>query len=322
MPEGSGIDGSVSKIKFIVAYFAIYVIWGTTYLCISFSLETLPPFFICTVRFLIAGLVLILYARHKGCALPTKEQWVIAAKCGVLSFFISYGTLTWAQRTIPSSVAALIISLEPAWFVLIDWLLFGGPRPTKKIAFAQSLGFVGCALLVLAAPTDASGTGVSYNRYILAGLSLLICNFTWVYGSLLSRSPASHPDPTMASGLQMFTGGIALLAASLISGDFAHLGGASLKSALSLLYLTAFGSLFAYSAFVFLLRTQPSARVAAHTFVNPIIAVALGWAFAGEAISPRTLVAAALVIASVILTTYAKPSKKQGTERSKWTQND
>lgn len=310
MPEGPKIDGSISKIKLAVAYFAIYIIWGTTFLCITFSLETLPPFFICTFRFLVAGLVLILYARHKGCAVPTKEQWVVAAKCGVLSFFISYGTLTWAQKTIPSSVAALIISLEPAWFLLIDWLLFKGPSPTKKIAFAQSLGFVGCAILVLAEPAGAASANAPYSRYILAGLSLLICNFTWVYGSLLSRSPSSHPDPTMASGLQMFTGGLALLAASIFSGDFAHLGGASFKSVLSLLYLTAFGSLFAYSAFVFLLRTQPSARVAAHTFVNPIIAVTLGWAFAGEEVTARTLVASGLVIVSVILTTYAKPLKE------------
>lgn len=294
-----------------MSYLAIYIVWGSTYLAIRLSLETLPMFFISTVRFLTAGSILILYARLSGCAKPTPANWIIATKSGLLSFFISFGLLTWAQRVLPSSVAALIISLEPAWFVILDWLCFSGKRPTSRIVLAQLIGFTGCALLIFAEPPGETSGAIAQGNYTLSALAVLGCGFAWVYGSLLSRSSASHPNPTMASGMQMFAGGVAFLAAATLTGDFAKLGDASLRSVSALAYLIVFGSLFAYSSYVFLLRTQPTPKVAAHTFVNPIVAVILGWAIAGERITPIMLVAAVLVVISVILTVYANPGKKQ-----------
>ncbi len=296
-----------SKIRTAVSYSAIYVVWGTTYLAISISLETLPVFFISSVRFLVAGGVLLLYSAYRGCARPTKANWIVAFQSGFLSFFVAFGVLTWAQQTLPSSVAALIIALEPAWFVLLDWWFFKGSAPSGRIVLAQVIGFVGVSLLIFSGPSDGALTGAGGNLYAIAALAVLFSGFAWVYGSLLSRSPHSHPDSTAASGLQMFAGGAALFVASVLSGDYENLAGASLRSVLALLYLIVFGSLFAYSAYVFLLRTQPASRVAAHTFVNPIVAVALGWAFAGERITGAVLLSACLVIGSVILTIYARP---------------
>ena len=294
-----------SKLRLVISYFAIYVIWGSTYLGIKIALESVPLFFIGGSRFTLAGLIMMGIALMRGCPKPNAANWRIAAKSGLLSFFLAFGVLTWSQRALPSSIAALIISLEPIWFVLMDWLFFGGPRPGWKVYLAQAFGFLGCALLVLTEPASSAETGISQMRYVLSVLGVVVCGLSWVYGSLLSRSPDSHSDTAMASGMQTFTGGAALLAVSLISGEFAHLGGITFRSGAAMIYLALFGSVFAYSAFVFLIRTQPSSRVAAHTFVNPIIAVILGWFFAGEPITPIVIAAAALIIVSVVLTIYA-----------------
>lgn len=302
--------GADSRIRVILSYFAIYVVWGSTYYAISVSLETLPVFFISSTRFLAAGTILIAWSLRKGAHAPTLANWVVAAKSGFLSFFCAFGLLTWAQQILPSSFAALIISLEPAWFVLLDWMCFGGAKPGRRVVLAQIVGFAGCAMLIFSEPTTPAAQAAPKMHYALSAMAVVVCSFVWVYGSLLSRSPDAHKDSTMASGIQMFSGGVALLAGTLLNGDYLALGGASLHSVLALLYLIFFGSVFAYSAFVFLLRTQPSAKVAAHTFVNPIVAVAIGWSLAGEAVTPNVLVAACLVVVSVILTIYAKPPEK------------
>ena len=301
-----------SKLRLILSYFAIYVVWGSTYLGIKIALETAPMFFVGASRFTVSGLFLMGCALWRGCRIPTAANWKIAAKSGLLSFFVAFGVLTWAQKSLPSSIAALIISLEPIWFILMDWLFFGGPRPGWRIYAAQAFGFLGCALLIMAEPDSQSVTGVSQLSYILSALGVVLCGLAWVYGSLISRSPDSHSDTTMASGMQMLTGGAALTAASLMNGELAQLGGISLRSGVAMMYLALFGSIFAYSAFVFLLRTQPASRIAPHAFVNPVIAVFLGWLFAGEAITPLVIVAAALIVVSVLLTIYAptRPAHK------------
>jgi drug/metabolite transporter (DMT)-like permease len=212
--------------------------------------------------------------------------------------------LSWAELTLPSSAAALIVSIEPAWFVILDWLFFSGQRPTPKTLIAQLIGFAGCAVLVFADPDASIDSGVSRSVYLLSFGAVLLSGIAWVLGSLLARSPDTHPDSGMASGMQMISGGVVLLAASLLNRDYARLGGASLSSAAALAYLITFGSIFAYSAFMFLLKNQPTARVVSHTFVNPIVAVILGWMFAGESLTPEVALSAAMIVASVILTIY------------------
>ena len=303
-----------SKLRLIISYFAIYVIWGSTYLCIKISLETVPMFFVGGSRYTVAGIFLMGYALWRGCSMPTAANWKVAAKSGLLSFFVAFGILTWAQKTLPSSAVALIVSLEPMFFVLMDWLFFGGPRPGWRIYTAQAVGLLGCGILIVSGARSNVGLEVSQFRYIISALGVVLCGVAWVYGSLLSRSSDSHGDSTMVSGMQSLVGGVALLAASSLFGEFSSLSSISLRSFCAMIYLTIFASIFAYSAFVFLLRTQPSSRVAAHAFVNPVIAVILGWLFAGEKITSYVLIATALIITSVLLTIYT-PAKRLDLKR-------
>lgn len=299
----------VSGIRTIISYFAIYVIWGSTYLAIGMALETLPMFFISSMRFLTAGTILLLFCFWRRCERPTAANWLVALKSGVLSFVVSFGLLTWAQQTLPSAIAALIVALEPVWFVLFSWLFFNGSKPNPKTILALAIGISGCSILVFSEPTTASAAAAPQSLYMLSAFAVFVCGFTWVYGSLLAKSPDSHKDSTMASGMQMFSGGVVLFAVSLFAGDYSNLSQASVKSVGALLYLIAFGSLYAYSAYVFLLKTQPTERVAAHTFINPIVAVLLGWAFAGEKITSGVLVAGVLVLIAVVMIIYGDAGK-------------
>jgi drug/metabolite transporter (DMT)-like permease len=289
------------------SYLAIYFIWGSTYLAISVSIRTLPMFFMSAARFMAAGAILVIWSGFRGAARPTRANLIIAAKSGFIAFFISFGLLVWAEKTLPSSTAALIISLEPAWFVLIDWLCFGGAKPSRRIAAAQSIGFLGIAILVLGGGVSALKYGGSITLYAVAALSIFASGSSWVYGVLLaSKSSDSHSDAAMASGLQMFFGGAMFAVASTALAEGSSLGGASAESWAALLYLTLFGSIVAYSCYVFLLRNQPVSKVSTHAFVNPAVAVALGWAYAAEPMTASTLISAVLIVTSVIITLYSK----------------
>lgn len=292
---------NATKIKTAWSYFAIYIIWGSSYLGLRFVLETMPPFFVTGVRFTLAGIILVAYALFKGSSKPTKSNWMHAAKVGVMAFSLSFGLMACAQTVVPSSITALIVAIEPAWFVIFDWLFFHGPRPSVRVAIAQLIGFSGCAVLILAEPDPDIAMKGSYIFWLGA---ILLGNLCWTYGALYSRGQGAHKNPTLASGMQMFCGGAAMFLVAVLSGDLGRLGGVSLKSILALCYLIFFGSLLAYSSYVYLLRTQPLDKVAAHAFVNPIVAVIAGWALAGERITTGVLIAAALIIVSVLLTIY------------------
>ena len=303
LPHGgtaAGGPGHPSKLIVAACYFAIYFIWGSTYLAISVSIKTAPILMASGIRFLCAGIILVTASAFMGVEKPSRENVVIAAKSGALAFFASFGFLSWAETILPSSTAALIISLEPAWFVLFDWLFFRGPKPGRRIIVSQAVGILGCAVLVLGGGSSAS-EGISVTRYLTAAGAVAVSGFSWVYGALLaSKSRKSHPSSAMASGLQMTCGGVILLAVSACVGDFARVGGISAESWLAILYLTVFGSIVAYSAYMALLRSQPSSRVSTHAFVNPIVAVALGATLAGESITAYTAVAAFLIVISVV----------------------
>jgi drug/metabolite transporter (DMT)-like permease len=306
----SGVSAETGeRIKTIASYLGIYVIWGSTYLAISISIRTLPIFFSSAVRFLTAGSILIIYSLARKVDRPSKANLIIAVKSGFISFFISYGLLMWAEQILPSSVAALIVSIEPAWFVLFDWIFFRGPRPNLKIAAGQVIGFAGCAVLMFGGGIPDSLREVSEGRYVVSAIAVILSGFAWVYGVLLSsKSGDSHKDSAMASGLQMFFGGIFFILASAARWEFADVGGGTAESWIATLYLIIFGSIVAYSGYVYLLRREPASRVTTHTFVNPVVAVALGWAIAGEEITGYTLLSAALVVVSVIIIIYSGAS--------------
>ncbi|MDR3321693.1 MAG: EamA family transporter [Synergistaceae bacterium] len=295
------IGKHASRITTAACYLAIYFIWGSTYLAISVSIRTIPIFLSNTIRFISAGAILLLIAMLRRTEKPSRANLTIALKSGALAFFTAFACLSWAEKILPSSTAALVISLEPAWFVLFDWMFFRGPKPGKRVFLSQIAGILGCAILVLgeglSTPDAASAA-----RYAIAACVVTASGFSWVYGSLLSsKSPDSHPDPAMASGLQMICGGLIFAAFSLCTGDLSQLPQVSTESWLATLYLSIFGSVIAYSAYITLLRTQPASKVSTHSFVNPIVAVLMGWALAGEAVTIYTAIASLLIVVSVIV---------------------
>lgn len=290
------------KLTLIAAYFAVYFIWGSTYLAIRFSLETLPPFFTGALRFLLAGILLYAIASLQSPARPTWKGWKLALQSSFFSFFICFGGLTYAQLVVPSAVASLLIALEAVWFTLFDWLFFKGRRPSRLELLAILVGFLGCVVLIAG---DPNARWDANPGYFFWSMIIILLGFSWVFGALLARKEGVHENVFMASAMQMLCGGAMLTGASLFMGDWQHVGAVSAKSIAAVAYLVIFGSLIAYSAYLWLLRNEPASRVATHVFVNPMIAVFLGWFFAGEELSLNMAIAAALIILSVIMTIYA-----------------
>lgn len=291
-----------SRFTLILAYAIIYIIWGSTYLGIKFTVETIPPFFSGGIRFLVAGLILFTFRKFQTGAKTTLKNWIYAFWAGLLPFTITYGLVTMAELIVPSSIAALIISVEPVWFCLIGWFFFGGARPTKFNVIALVLGFAGVAFLVLGDPNaDIS----MESRYLFWVVMILISNLCWVFGAFISRNPKIHTDTFLSSGMQMFCGGAMMMLVQMVissfTGEYPDPATFSMRSMGALVYLIIFGSIVAYSAFLWLMRVEPPNRVATHTFVNPIIAIFLGWLLGGESIHMGMLIGTPLIIFSVIL---------------------
>ncbi|MDR1508747.1 MAG: EamA family transporter [Synergistaceae bacterium] len=295
-------EKTVPKTTIAACYFAIYIIWGSTYLAMSISFKTAPILLANAIRFLSAGTILSLLAHWNGAAKPTRANMSVAAHSGVLAFFAAYVLLSWAQKTLPSSTAALLVSLEPAWFVLFDWIFFGGPKPHRVVVAAQAVGMIGCVILVIGEGAAAPAAGGSAAAYVISSAAVVISSFSWVCGALLSsKSRNAHPSTAMASGLQMMCGGAVFAVISASFGDFSRIGDISGESWFALFYLVVFGSIVTYSAYVLLLRTQPASKVSTHSFVNPIVALVLGAAMADERITKFTVIAAALIVSSIVM---------------------
>jgi drug/metabolite transporter (DMT)-like permease len=283
--------------QIVAAFAAIYIIWGSTYLGIAFAIESMPPFIMAGSRFVLAGIVLYAWARLSGVARPTAVNWRWALLLGALFFLVGNGAVAWVElRGMPSGLTALVVAMIAVWTALLEWFRPGGSRPSGVVVAGIALGFGGVAMLVL--PGRSSGPVDP------AGITLLLFStFTWALGSVLSRDadlPASTP---LASGIEMLAGGMWLFVASVFNGDWAHLDLAAVtaKSWISFAYLTLFGSLIAFTAFAWLLRITTPSKVATAGYVNPIVAVFLGWTLAGEKLSGRTLLASLVIVAAVVL---------------------
>ena len=282
----------------ILAFLAIYIIWGSTYLAIRFGVETLPPFLMAGIRFVLAGSVLFLWERRRGTPVPTLVQWRSAAIVGGLLLVVGNGGVTWAEQAIPSGVTALLISTSPFWFVVLEWILFRGIRPTGRIVTGLTIGL--CGVLLLIGP-DRILTG---GGFPLSGIIvLLIATMSWAGGSLYSRRALMPASPFMATAAEMLTGGGLLLLLSTILGEPFSVDPAavSLSSILALAYLFVFGSLVAFTAYVWLLRETTPARVSTYAYVNPVIAVVLGWTLGGEELTGRMIIAALIIVVGVVL---------------------
>jgi drug/metabolite transporter (DMT)-like permease len=296
--------------KLILAFASVYLIWGSTYLGIRFAIETLPPFLMAGTRFIVAGSLLYGYLRFKkGAPAPTRLQWRNMTVVGALLLLGGNGLVTIAEQHVASGLAALLISGTPIWIAVLSWLFFGGLRPAGRLAVGLLGGLIGVILLI--GPTDIiQGKGVDPFGIVL----LLMAELCWSFGSLYSRKVDVPKDSLVATGMEMLAGGTLLFIAGTITGEWGKLDLAivSLNSTVALAYLTIFGSLIAYSAYIWLLQATTPARATTYAYVNPVVALFLGWALADEPLNARTIVAAAIIIASVVMiTTYqAEVSEK------------
>jgi drug/metabolite transporter (DMT)-like permease len=276
---------------------AVYILWGSTYLAIRFAIATLPPLLMAGARHLIAGLILYPLARVQGKEQPTRANWLAAALMGAFLLLGGNGGVSWSEQIVPSGVAALLVASVSLWMVIIEWLRPGGTRPTRRIIMGLVLGFFGLILLV--GPSKLGGGRVNP----IGATVLVLASLSWATGSVSAKHLKLPRSPLLTTGMQSLVGGVLLILASVLFGRGASLRlvTVSTRSLLALGYLIVFGSLLGLSAYNWLLHHASPARVATYAYVNPIVAMLLGWAFAGEAITVRTLLAAAIIIVGVVL---------------------
>ncbi|MBI5566506.1 MAG: drug/metabolite exporter YedA [Chloroflexi bacterium] len=284
--------------RIVIAFAAVYLIWGSTYLAIRFAIETIPPYLMGGVRFLIAGGLLYAVLRLRGVAAPTRWQWRATLIAGGLLLFGGNGGVMVAEQFVPSSLAALVIATVPLWMVLLNWKWGDRVRPTRGVTIGVGLGVIGIGLI--AAPGSSAEAINPVGTVIL-----IVAALSWSIGSLYSRRAALPSNALLSTAMEMLMGGGLMLVAGLLLGQGAQirLENVTLLSVASLGYLVIFGSLLGFTAYVWLLKVTTPAKVATYAFVNPVVAVFLGWLLAGETLSARTLIAAAIIIGAVVLIT-------------------
>jgi drug/metabolite transporter (DMT)-like permease len=285
--------GRSFRIRVLLAFFAIYVLWGTTFLAIRVAVEELPPLFAAGSRFFIAGTVLFGFMLARGETRPSVRQWRNLLVMSLLMFVAEYGPLFWAEKYVPSGVVSVLAATIPILTLVLEMLVLRQQRWRLSQAAATLLGFGGVGVLLL--PGGEQHFGLVPCLAILAGCT------TWSLGTVLSRSMDLPKARPVTAGAAMMLGGGMLLLLSAGFGEMHPVPHVSLRAALALLYLIVFGSLLAFTAFVWLLAHMPATRVASHAYVNPIVAVALGYFVAGEPVTLRTLVGTALVLISVFI---------------------
>jgi drug/metabolite transporter (DMT)-like permease len=283
----------------------VYVIWGSTYFGIAIAIKTMPPFLMASIRFAIAGLILVAWdlLRHRSARrLPSRRQVIDSAIVGGLLLGIGNGFVVFGEKTVPSGIAAILIGMMPLWFALLGWVYLRQRLP-RLVVFAVALGFVGVALLIW---PDGAGA----NHFDPFGIGILfLAPLGWAHGSIYSVQRAKLPSsPLTASGFQMLAGSAVTGIEALIAGEPAHFDptAISTEGILAVVYLILFGSMLAYTAYAWLLRNAPLSLVGTYAYVNPVVAVALGTLFLHEAISIRTIIASGVILAAVAIIVTAR----------------
>jgi drug/metabolite transporter (DMT)-like permease len=292
----------------LLAFGAVYLIWGSTYLAIRFAIGTIPPLLMAGVRFLIAGSALYAWSRRRGAARPTLAQWRAALVVGGLLLVCGNGAVVTAEQWVPSGLTALLVGAVPLWMVLVDWGWGTRVRPSGRVAVGLVGGFAGLALLVGA---PGAGTGLRG----LVGSLLVVCGaLGWATGSIYSRHAPRPSRPRLWVSMQMLAGGALLVPLSALVGEWRgfHPTSVSIRSVVALAYLVVFGSLVAYTAYIWLLSVSTPARVGTYAYVNPVVALVLGWALAGEPLSFRSVAAAAIIVGAVVVITTGGKTARGG----------
>ena len=295
------------RLKLLVAFFLIYFIWGSTYLAIRYAIETMPPFLMAGTRFLVAGCLMYGFLRLRGAASPSLEQWRKLSIVGVFMFLGGNGFVVWAEQYITSGLAALLVALLPLWLMLFDWLWANGPRPNGTALCGIALGIAGTVLLL--DPGSIAGSEI----HLPGALMVLLASVCWAIGSIYSKT-FRHPGSIfMSAACQMIGGGLALLFTAWLldeTADFAWRE-VSAVSLAGFFYLMVFGSMIAISAYVWLLQNASAASISTYAFVNPAVAIFLGWLIGGESITAHILAGAGVILAGVVLVIRASAQLKR-----------
>jgi drug/metabolite transporter (DMT)-like permease len=282
--------------KIGLAFLAVYLCWGMTYLAMRVAVRDIPPHLMSGARFLVAGLVLYLWSRSRGDAAPRAREWKAATMVGAFLLLGGNATVAWAEQQVPSGLAAVLIAVAPIWMVGFEWSR-GGPRPSKRVLAGLLLGLAGLALLV-------SPSGDSSNRVSLVGaVVLVLASASWGWGSVFSKTASLPRSPILATSMEMLAGGALILVVAVITGQLRDFNAAhvSTDAVLAWLFLVVFGSLVGFTAYIWLLGATSIAKAGTYAYVNPVVAVFLGWAILGEVVTARTIVAAGVILAGVAL---------------------
>ncbi len=285
-----------------IAFAMVYFFWGSTFIAVSFGVETVPPLMLVGIRQLVAGIVLYPLARFRSNEKPTLQHWVSGALIGGLLFIGGNGSIAWAEAKLtPTNITAVMVATVPLWMALMDWLRPGGPRPTARIITALGIGLAGVSLLMSPHIPFIGGAGATVTP--VCGLVLFTGSLAWAAGSILSRHLSLPRSLMLSTSIFLIAGGLLVFAVSFALGEFRNFDvlHISLRSGLAALYLVIFGSIVGLSAYAYLLRNVQPARVATYAYINPVIAVILGWIFAHETVSLRMLIAAAIILGAVVM---------------------
>jgi drug/metabolite transporter (DMT)-like permease len=302
------------KSKVWMALLALYIVWGSTYLGIKVAIETIPPFLHAGIRFLVSGLILVIWQRAAGHDLPTRKQWISTAIIGTLLLLGGNGLVSWAEQFIPSGIAALIIASSPMFLVIGEAIRPNGVKPNWQGIVGLLIGFVG--IFVLVGPSEISGGAEKLNAFGVTAL-LFACLF-WSTGSMVSKSVDLPKSSLMNTGAQMLMGSISLFIVSLVTGELNgwEITAVSARSLSGLSYLILVGSLIGFASYGWLLQNAPISLVSTYAYVNPIVAVFLGTWLANEPLEPRIWLAAGIIVGSVIFINSTRPKVQYKTKEA------
>ena len=287
------------KTKIWVALIALYLVWGSTYLAIRFAVETMPPFLHASIRFLISGLILFIWRRSAGDAVPTKSNWIATAIVGAALLVGGNGLVAFAEQNVPSGIAALMITTSPFWLVLFESMRSGGAKPTWQAILGLFIGFGGVFLLV--GPSELTGATHTFDTFGI--ILLLIAPILWSLGSIYAKGADLPKSVLLSTAMQMLTGAVWLFIISVGTGELNgfSFGDVSMRSWWGLLYLIMIGSLVGFVSYGWLLHNAPISLMSTYAYVNPVVAVFLGSWLANEPLTPRILIAATIIIGSVVI---------------------
>jgi drug/metabolite transporter (DMT)-like permease len=291
-----------------IALLAVYLIWGSTYLAIRVAVQTVPPFLMGGVRFIIAGGLMYAVLRLRGAAKPTRRHWMAATVIGGLLILGGNGGIVWAEQYIPSGLAALLVASEPLWVVVVDWIRPRGSRPLAAEVFGLLLGFAGVAWLI----SPAQLVGGSVEVHPVGALVVVVAALSWAIGSVYSRHTPSPESQFLATAMKMLCGGTLLLLLGASTGELGRFATATITPAsmVAWAYLIVFGSWIGFVAYIWLLKNTTLARASTYAYVNPIVAVVLGWLILDEPLTLRVVAAAGVIVGSVVIITLARKPVK------------